>query len=90
MKPLPVSQDFVDDFESSIFLVYTNTQRDTSKIAASHDSQESEEVKLSIKAIAKEAYGAFCSENIPSIGKLMMDGWNQKEKKYQASFVRPK
>ena len=41
VKPLPVSRDFVDDFESSIFLVYTNTQRDTSRIAASHDSQAS-------------------------------------------------
>jgi len=80
VKPLPVSQDFIDDFESSIFLVYTNTQRDTSEIAASHDSQESEEIKLSIKAIAKEAYGAFCSENILSIGKLMMDSWNQKKR----------
>jgi len=80
VKPLPVSEDFIGDFESSIFLVYTNTQRDTSQIAASHDSQNSEEARLSIKAIAKEAYGAFCSESIPSIGKLMMDSWNHKKR----------
>ena len=47
-----------------------------------------EEVRLSIKAIAKEAYGAFCSESIPSIGKLMMDGWNQK-KRISSSICTP-
>ena len=80
VKPLPVSKEFVEEFESSIFLVYTNIQRDTSKIAASHDSEKSENIKLAIKDISKEAYRAFCSQDLRLVGRLMMDSWNQKKR----------
>ena len=79
VKPLPVTQEFIDDFESSLFLVYTNTQRDTSDIASSHESKNTR-TKMSIKRIAREAYKSFCSENIKVIGDLMMETWEQKKK----------
>ena len=79
VKPLPVTQEFIRDFESSLFLVYTNTQRDTSDIAASHEVRNVT-TRLSIKKIAKEAYRAFCSESIKVIGDLMMETWEQKKK----------
>ena len=79
VKPLPVTQEFIDDFEASLFLVYTNTQRDTSDIASSHESKNTR-TKMSIKRIAREAYKSFCSENIKIIGDLMMETWEQKKK----------
>lgn len=80
VRPLPVSQDFINDFEASIFLVYTNTQREINDIALSHDSQGCEDIKLSIREISQSAYGAFCSQDIPSIGKLMLESWNEKKR----------
>jgi len=80
VKPLPVTKEFIQDFESSIFLVYTNTQRDTHNIAASHDSRGSSKARLSIKQLAFEAYKLFCKENIKEIGELMLETWNQKKK----------
>ena len=88
VKPLPVTQEFISDFESSLFLVYTNTQRDTSDIAASHESKNTR-TRMSIKRIAREAYRAFCSENIKVIGDLMMETWEQK-KKISKSICTPK
>ena len=79
VKPLPVTQEFIGDFESSLFLVYTNVQRDTSEIAHSHESKNVR-TRMSIKRIAKEAYRAFCAENIRTIGDLMMETWEKKKK----------
>ena len=80
VKPLPVSEEFVDDFQASIFLVYTNTQRKSSHIASSHDSPECEKIKLLIQDISRQAYSAFCSQDLASIGKLMMENWKEKKK----------
>ena len=80
VKPLPVSQEFLNEFEAGTFLVYTNVQRQTSDIALSHDSPHCEDVKLSIGDIAERAYDAFCSEDLKLIGRLMWEGWEEKKR----------
>lgn len=80
IKPLPVTKEFISNFQSSCFLVYTNKQRKTSRIAKSHTSHKSEAAKQNIKTIALEAYKMFCKQNIRSIGELMMEGWSEKKK----------
>tara|TARA_R100000995_G_scaffold40448_1_gene18771 strand:- start:14445 stop:15434 length:990 start_codon:yes stop_codon:yes gene_type:complete len=86
VKPLPVTQEFIEDFQSSVFLVYTNTQRGTSEIAASHESSVG--IKKSIKKLALEAYRSFCAEKISEIGSIMMENWQQK-KKISSSICTP-
>ena len=78
VKPLPVTQEFIEDFEASIFLVYTNTQRATSDVAASHESSIT--IKKNIKRLALQAYKAFCTEKLKDVGSIMMETWEQKKK----------
>lgn len=79
VKPLPVTKEFIGDFEDSMFLVYTNTQRYTSNIAASHENA-SLGVRKSIKKLSLEAYRTFCAENIKGVGELMLETWQEKKK----------
>lgn len=76
IKPLPVSEEFVKEFQSSVSLIYTNSQREQNFIAKSHENKD----KFKIFSMAKEAYSFFQKEDIISIGKLMYQSWIEKSK----------
>lgn len=78
IKPLPVTEDFTNEFEKSFTLIYTHEQRSTDDIAKSHETDI--ENKLNILNISKLAYSLFIKENIKDIGNLVYESWLHKEK----------
>lgn len=77
VRPLPVCDDFVESLENSLVMVYTNHQRkDEGSIARSHENKD----KTSILQLAEAAYTAFKNEDIETIGKLLLESWNEKKK----------
>lgn len=77
VRPLPVSQSFIDIFESSSLLVYLGVQRDSFDVAKSHDSTNTHVLnyKKEIHAVAHEALRAFHEENLEYLGKLLHRTW---------------
>ena len=78
MRPLPICQEFIQEFQNSLVLFYIGNQRDSFKIAASHNNKDAEFQKLRIKEIAEEGLTAFASEDIIKIGKLLKSSWEEK------------
>jgi D-glycero-alpha-D-manno-heptose-7-phosphate kinase len=74
VKPLAVTEDFKEELQNSIVLIYTNDQRDQDSIAKSHEKKD----KRAILDIAKEAHGYFIKENIERIGELLHVSWQAK------------
>lgn len=76
VKPLAVTNEFKDELQNSMVLIYTNHQREQDAIALSHEKKD----KQSILNIAKEAHKYFINEDIETIGKLLYQGWLEKSK----------
>ncbi len=76
IRPLPISKNFIEEFEKSLVLIYTNQQRNSNKIAKEHEKYD----KSKILDIAKEGYKSFCNENIEEIGNLLKQSWIEKQK----------
>lgn len=76
VKPLPVTKEFIREFEKSICLIYTNEQRLGENIAMSHNNVD----KTSILDIAKLGYKAFSDQNIKNIGDTVKYSWEEKKK----------
>jgi D-glycero-alpha-D-manno-heptose-7-phosphate kinase len=76
VKPLAVTEEFKEELQNSILLIYTNNQREQDSIATSHENKD----KKNILNIAKEAHGYFINENIEMIGKLLYYSWTEKSK----------
>lgn len=74
IKPLPVTEEFAQQFEQSILLIYTNDQRNQDEIAKSHANKD----KTYLLDIAKSAYNYFLNEDIENIGKLLFESWKAK------------
>jgi D-glycero-alpha-D-manno-heptose-7-phosphate kinase len=74
VKPLPVTPEFKEELERSMFLIYTNEQREQDTIAKSHENKD----KNAILDIAKEAYKFFLNENVERVGNLLYESWQQK------------
>jgi D-glycero-alpha-D-manno-heptose-7-phosphate kinase len=74
VKPLAVTEDFKEELQNSMILIYTNDQRDQDSIAKSHEKKD----KQAILDIAKEAHGYFIKENIEKIGELLHISWKAK------------
>jgi len=74
VKPLAVTEDFKEELQNSMVLIYTNDQRDQDSIAKSHEKKD----KQAILDIAKEAHGYFIKENIEMIGNLLHVSWKAK------------
>ena len=75
VKPMPLSQEFLNKLHQSMILIYTKSQRDTDLIAQSHEDID----KSSILHIANEAYKCFEKQNIKDIGELLLETWKQKK-----------
>lgn len=74
VKPLPITEDFRQELENSMVLIYTNEQRSQEEIAKSHNYKD----KIQILSLAREAYDCFVEEDIESIGELLYEAWKQK------------
>ncbi len=77
--PLPMSDEFEQEFMSRCIMIYTGKTRKSFKIAASHDSTKIEDQKLGIMDQAQEAYGLFFHEDIDGIGKCLHKSWEYKK-----------
>lgn len=76
VRPLPVTPEFRKEFQESFLLIYTGEQRQSERIAKSHENKD----KISILKIANEAYTAFINEDIKHIGELLYEAWKEKKK----------
>jgi|ERR1035437_1751340 D-glycero-alpha-D-manno-heptose-7-phosphate kinase len=76
VKPLPISDEFKEELEKSILLIYTNNQKNGSDVAKSHENKNKKE----ILNISKEAYNMFIKEDIKNIGNLLLESWKEKIK----------
>lgn len=79
VRPLPVSESFVEEFTSSSILFFINGERQSYEIAASHDTVDSEKFKLNILQLSNEMKSAFEKENIKDIGNLLHRSWQNKK-----------
>jgi D-glycero-alpha-D-manno-heptose-7-phosphate kinase len=78
VKPLSVSDEFIEEFQNSFTLIYTNEQRNTPEISKSYENEI--EQKINILNIAKSSHKYFLNEDIKNIGELMYQSWISKEK----------
>jgi len=78
VKPLPITQEFIQQFNQSLVLFYTGGMRQSHKIAVSQDTKNAEPFKHQIKQIAEAGLKAFYREDIDEIGKLLNQSWEQK------------
>ena len=76
VRPVSVSEDFTEEFQKSMVLIYTNSQRDQDAVAKSHENKE----KKKIMDIAHEAHNRFINEDIKGIGELLYEAWLNKSK----------
>jgi D-glycero-alpha-D-manno-heptose-7-phosphate kinase len=77
IKPLSITEEFEQELQDSMILIYTEEQRNNSIIAKSHE--ENINNKLHILEMAKEAYNLFLNEDLENIGKLLYQSWLHKE-----------
>lgn len=74
VKPLKVSEEFIEELENSMTLIFTNSQRSNSVKFSNHSNSSN------ILKLAKEGLEKFESENIVEIGSLLEESWQQKKK----------
>ena len=75
IRPLSISEEFVNHLLQSVILIYTNSQRTTNKIAESHENKN----KVDLLSIARESITCFNQENIADLGKLLLESWKIKK-----------
>jgi len=75
VKPLSVTEEFKEELQNSMVLIYTNDQRQQNDIAKSHENKN----KLPILQLAKEAHRLFLKEDIKNIGTLLYQSWLEKK-----------
>ena len=78
VKPLPVSDMFIDRFLKRSILIYTGHDRNSFKIAESYAKDKAEDYQKRIATIAHEAYIEFEKQNITRIGELLDESWHCK------------
>ena len=78
VKPLPITEEFINELQKSFTLIYTDEQRNTDEIAKSHENDVYN--KLNILELSKMSYSAFLKEDIKTIGELLYQSWINKEK----------
>jgi len=80
VKPLPVSNDFHDEFLFRSFLIYTGRARNSFAISESHTKKSALPAKIKILDTAQKAYDCFLDQNIDEIGRMLKIGWDEKRK----------
>ena len=79
VRPLPVSDEFIRDFIERSFLIYTGNNRQSFKIASSHDTGSKDDNKHNIQSLAYEGLSAFSDENIDEIAYVLDKSWQAKK-----------
>ena len=80
VRPMPLSEDFLQMFLDHSVLIYTGRSRKSFQIAKSHDTTDSIEHKHEIKKLSKDAYKAFQNEDLFTIGYFLNRSWIEKKK----------
>jgi D-glycero-alpha-D-manno-heptose-7-phosphate kinase len=79
VRPLPASDEFIQEFVDRSFLLYTGNNRQSFKIASSHDTGSKDVNKLNIQKLAHEGLSAFYNESIDEIAYLLDESWQAKK-----------
>lgn len=77
VKPMPIDPDFIKEFFSRAFMIYTGKTRQSFQLAADHDKVT--DSKKKIHSLAKEAYNVFEKGGISEIGILLHESWMNKK-----------
>lgn len=80
VKPMPVSEEFQQEFFDRAILIYTGKTRKSFDIAESHKNSDNIEAKHRIKEFAHRAYDCFLNSDIESIAGLLHSSWLEKKK----------
>jgi len=80
VRPLPVSEEFKQEFMSRCVMIYTGKTRKSYKIAESHDQKDAERHKINILKQAQKAYELFEEEDIEGIAECLGESWKNKKK----------
>ena len=78
VKPLCVSELFIEDFLDRSVMIYTGHDRNSFKIAQSYNQKASRKYKHDITKIAREARTKFEEKDIDGIGMLLDKSWKCK------------
>ena len=78
IKSLPITEEFEQELQNSMVLIYTEEQRNNDVIAKSHEDDINN--KLQILETARKAYKLFEQEDLKGIGELVYEGWLSKER----------
>lgn len=79
VRPLNISQEFIQEFCASCLLLYTGKREDGFDVAASYNNEQSYKWKKELKDIASEALVAFHKEDIDQIAFLLRASWQMKK-----------
>ena len=80
VRPLPVSEEFKQEFMNRCIMIYTGKTRKSYKIAESHDKKDADKHKINILNQAQKAYELFEYENIEGIAECLGESWENKKK----------
>jgi len=80
VKPLPVSQEFVNNLIERSILIYTGNTRKSFKIANEINSSDNIDAKKKILDLSRQAYSLFLDSDIDSIAECLSRSWNEKKK----------
>ena len=80
VKPLPISNDFMQEFLDRCVLIYSGRSRKSFAIAQSHDQKKADTYKKQIHQIAKQGYDEFLNKDINNIANLLHESWSLKKK----------
>ena len=75
VKPLSISEEFKKYLSDHMVLIYTNCQRTNNQIAQYHENKN----KKDLLAIARESLNYFKNEDVPALGKLLLESWKIKK-----------
>ena len=79
VRPLPVSEEFKQEFMNRCIMIYTGKTRKSYKIAESHDKQDADKYKINILDQAQKAYELFEEEDIEGIARCLGESWENKK-----------
>jgi D-glycero-alpha-D-manno-heptose-7-phosphate kinase len=80
VRPLPVSEEFKQEFMNRCIMIYTGKTRKSYRIAESHDQKDAEKHKINILKQAQKAYELFEEEDIEGIAECLGESWKNKKK----------
>ena len=75
VKPVSITEEFRKYFSDHMILIYTNRQRTNGEIPKSHENKN----KIDLLDIARASLNCFETEDILTLGKLLLESWKIKK-----------